>query len=247
MRTLAVVTCVACVGCGRPEPPADLDMYVLAGQSNMAGRGAISDGDRPPHPRVWVLGGDLRWGPARDPLHRDGPDAGVGPGLSFGEAVAAARPDRHVGLVPCAVGGSPLSRWERGGDLYVAMLGRAAEARKRGRLRAVLWHQGESDARSAALAASYGDRLTAAVADLREDLGEPDLPVVIGLLGPLPADRFPHRDEVNAALSALPGRVRRVAAVNSEGLTTGPDGVHLDAESARELGRRFAAALGQLE
>ncbi|WP_425511339.1 sialate O-acetylesterase [Pelagicoccus albus] len=30
----------------------------------------------------------------------------------------AAHPDTTIGVVPCAVGGSPLRRWVKGGDLY---------------------------------------------------------------------------------------------------------------------------------
>lgn len=249
MRTFAVLpfALVFVFGCGSLSPPNDLDVYLLCGQSNMAGRGAIDGAENESRSRrVWTFDRESRWRPADHPLHWDRPDAGVGPGLAFGIAVHE-RTGRPVGLVPCAVGGSPLSRWEKGGDLYAAAVDRATNARMRGRLRGVLWHQGETDAMRADLAESYGDRLTRMVADLRADLGEPELPLVVGLLGPLPAEKFPHREAVNAALAELPKRAPRVGVVSADGLTCGPDGIHLDARSARELGRRYAATIVQLE
>ena len=90
-------------------------IYLLVGQSNMAGRGTVEDEDREAHPRVWALDRVAQWVPAREPLHFDKPTiAGVGPGLAFGKAVVARYPNDHVGLVPCAVGGSPIRTWVPG-------------------------------------------------------------------------------------------------------------------------------------
>ncbi len=87
-------------------------LYLLAGQSNMAGRGAVSERDKKAHPRVFVLNRLNRWVPATDPLHFDKSWAGVGPGLTFGKELAEADPNVIIGLIPCAVGGSPISAWK---------------------------------------------------------------------------------------------------------------------------------------
>jgi hypothetical protein len=86
-------------------------LYLLAGQSNMAGRGSVRAGDKVPHQRVLMLSKDLKWLPASDPIHFDKPIAGVGPGLTFGRSIAESQPDITVGLIPCAVGGSPIETW----------------------------------------------------------------------------------------------------------------------------------------
>lgn len=65
-----------------PDPK--FHVYVLAGQSNMAGRGKPDSESTNAHPRVKVLTKDRRWFPATDPLHFDKSIAGVGPGLAFG-------------------------------------------------------------------------------------------------------------------------------------------------------------------
>ena len=87
---------------------ADFHLYLLAGQSNMAGRGKISSQDKVAHPRVFVLTKANQWEPAVDPLHFDKSVAGVGLGKTFGEVIADANPNVVIGLIPCAVGGSPI-------------------------------------------------------------------------------------------------------------------------------------------
>ncbi len=55
------------------------------------------------------------WVPAVEPMHFDKPGiAGVGLGRSFAIAIADANPGVTVGLIPCAVGGSPIGSWQPG-------------------------------------------------------------------------------------------------------------------------------------
>ena len=56
-------------------------IYLLIGQSNMAGRGKVDPATNQPHPRVLKLDQTGNWVQATDPLHFDKPKiAGVGPG-----------------------------------------------------------------------------------------------------------------------------------------------------------------------
>ena len=57
------------------------------------------------------------------------------------------------------MGGTPLSRWSKGGDLYQNAVARAKVAMKDGTLQGVLWHQGESDSGSLETADTYARRL----------------------------------------------------------------------------------------
>jgi len=41
--------------CDQRPPVPPLQLFLLAGQSNMAGRGTVEPEDRVPHPRVWLL------------------------------------------------------------------------------------------------------------------------------------------------------------------------------------------------
>ena len=71
---------------------AQFDLYILAGQSNMAGRGKLTDSLKALRDdRVWMLTKDLTWVVARHPIHFDKPAVvGVGPGLAFGIEMANA-------------------------------------------------------------------------------------------------------------------------------------------------------------
>ncbi len=89
-------------------------LYLLVGQSNMAGRGKVEAEDKNPVANLLMLDKLNNWVPAVDPLHFDKPSAGVGPGRTFGIAVAAAEPTITVGLIPCAAGGSPIDAWKPG-------------------------------------------------------------------------------------------------------------------------------------
>ena len=232
-----------------PPPKERFHIYLLMGQSNMAGRGALDAGAAEDEPRILALAPDGSWMPARDPLHQKIglAEPGVGPGLSFARAMLASDPAVAIGLVPCAVGGSPLKRWVKGGDLYEQALARARAAEKAGVIKGVLWHQGETDSDQLPWAASYETRLAGMIAELRHDLGRPDLPFAIGQLGDfLTAEKHPGVDTVRAAIKSVAARVPRAGYVDSAGLAHKGDQLHFDASAARELGRRYALALADL-
>lgn len=227
-----------------------LRVYLLMGQSNMQGRGALETEDRTPHPRVFVLTASNQWAPAVEPLHGSGPRAGFGPGLVFGKLMAAWDTNATIGLVPCAVGASELKRWERGGDLYSNAVVRAQTAMRDGTLAGILWHQGEQDSMTATNSSTYYQRLVKMIENIRADLGQPHLPFVVGQIGEFLYTRrkqqTPYARTVNDALARIPMHVPRTACVRSAGLTHVGDEVHFDGKSQRELGKRYAAEMQKL-
>lgn len=233
-----LLTCAFPVVLRAADAPHDLQIFLLIGQSNMAGRGPMLAEDYVPHPRIFMLNRDLAWVPATDPLHFDKPKmVGVGPGSSFARALAEREPSAIMGLVPAAVGGTSLEEWKAGGKLYVDAVTRARAALKSGRLAGILWHQGEADSASTK-ARTYATRFAAMIAQLRADLNAPDVPVIVGETGRFRAGAT----EINAVLATLPASVPRCAFVSAEGLTDKGDKLHFDRESQHELGRRYAAA-----
>lgn len=230
---------------------AKLHIYLLLGQSNMYGRGALEPQDRTPHPRVLLFTSSNQWISAVEPLHGHGPRAGIGPGLAFGKALVASNTNATIGLVPCALGASELRRWERGGDLYSNALARATAAMRDGTLAGILWHQGEQDSMTETNSNTYHHRLAKMIGDIRTDLAKPELPFVVGQIGEFLYNRrvqqTPFARLVNNALARIPAQVPHTACVPSTGLTHVGDEVHFDGRSQRELGRRYAEEMLRLQ
>ena len=206
----------------------------------MSGRGGLGAPTDLRDPRILVShGGELE--PAREPLHRD-PDAGVGPGMSFGIRLLEAAACRQVVLVPCAVGGTWIERWVPGADLYSLSVAEAAAAMRHGRLAGILWHQGEANAANAESASTYAGHLETVIDGFRSDLESPSAPFIAGEIGTFLSDYpgCPEFKRINEAIRDVCERVPRCAVVSSEGLGHLGDFLHFDAASARELGLRYA-------
>lgn len=230
-----------------------LELFLLAGQSNMAGRGDIEPQDRRPVEGLFALSAEEKWVPAIDPVHYDKPKiAGAGLARTFGKTLLAMRGGAQVGFIPAAFGGSLLDEWLPGGKHYVEALRRAAVARASGRFRGLLWHQGESDANDETRAKTYLERFVKVADGFRRDLEAPQMPVVVGQLGGFlrrAGVEFPtpYAELVNRQLAQAPTVIANTAFVPSGGLVHRGDELHFNAPSLRELGRRYAHAFLMLD
>jgi len=157
-----------------------------------------------------------------------------------------------VGLVPCAWGGAPIDKLNRGTPIWRNALRRAHRADRDGTIRGVLWHQGESDTERQDLADAYAAKLRTLIADFRSVLGLPTLPWVLGDFAPA----FRHRNRsadptrarcietVRTALRQTADQDSGVAFVETDGLPAPPgDNAHFNREALIELGRRYGAAM----
>jgi hypothetical protein len=241
---------------GATQLPAkeNFHLFLLVGQSNMAGRGKVTDKGNETHPRVLSYNQKNQWVPARDPLHFDKPPVvGVGLGKSFAVKLAELNPGVTIGLIPCAVGGSPISTWEPGGyhsstKLYPwdDALKRAHAALADGTLKGILWHQGESDSKPQ-LADIYESKLHRLIQRFRAELDAENVPFIAGQMGQFAERPWDvHRRTVDLAQRQLPDKVKLTAFVDSDGLQHKGDEVHFNADSYRRLGRRYADAYIQL-
>lgn len=237
------------------------DIYVLAGQSNMSGRGALAElteQERAPVPGVAMLGNDGIVRPAMEPIDgaRGQQDmvsadrlAAVGPGLFFARALIA-RQRRPIILIPCAKGGSAIDRWRPGGDrttLYGSCLARVRSVR--GQLAGILWYQGESDTENMAAAAAYGAALADLVGHFRRDLERADLPFIFAQIADRPiapehVARYPGWGRVQMAQRDL--ALRCAYMVPTGGLVRQADKLHLVTDAQRRLGSGMARAVEML-
>jgi hypothetical protein len=229
-------------------------LYLLAGQSNMAGRGKVEESDTVANPRVLALTKDGSWAPATAPLHWDKSVAGTGLGRSFALTLVESDPDIVIGLIPAACGGSAISSWVPGGyhdqtksHPWDDAVQRTQRAMQDGTLKGILWHQGESDSQPER-SAVYQKRLTELILRFRNEFQNPQLPFLIGQLGQFPERPWSEaRQQVDAAHRAVATSVPFVSFVHSDDLTCNPDNVHFDSKSLRTFGKRYAAALQRLQ
>ena len=229
----------------------NFELYILIGQSNMAGRGLITPEFRDvAPPQVWMLAKDNQWVPAKHPLHFDKPkSAGLGPGLAFGIDMAEENPGVKIGLIPCAVGGTPIEHWEPGAfdqatktHPYDDAMLRIKAAMKYGIIKGIIWHQGEANS-SPQGAKFYLTKLDSLIQRIRAAVGNPRLPFVVGELG-----RYRERYAlINAELAKVPALIPYAELASSAGLVHKGDSTHFDGPSANLLGQRFAEKMKELQ
>ena len=237
------------VSCSDNSSKEKFHLYLLIGQSNMAGRGKVSEQDKKIDPHVFVLNKEDKWVPGADPIHFDKDIAGVGPGLSFGKSMVKRNPSVRIGLIPCAAGGSSIDIWlkdeywsQTKSKPYSEAVRRTKIAMRDGMLKGILWHHGEGDCKEG-LAEEYEEKLITLIEKLRNDLKMPDVPFVVGELGEFYVRRYPFAEEIKKALHGITRKVKNTACVSATGLTPKSDSTHFNAVSARELGRRYAEVM----
>ena len=232
----------------------EYDVFLLIGQSNMAGSGYMlpEDAVQTLH-GTWLLNDKGKPEPATGSLNRYSsvrkPNLNrIGPGNSFGPAIAEAT-GRKVLLVVNALGGSSIRYWAKKGPrvndrksiaykqlrLYDEAVRRTKEALRYGKLKAILWQQGEADAGKWA---EYPEKLAALVADLRSDLNAPDVPFIVGELAYWRESFRDFNTMIQNVSDFIPNSVCRSAAgLNMRSTESDP---HFDREGHLELGKRYA-------
>ena len=186
---------------------------------------------------------DGRWVEAGEPLHQDKPGAGIGLSMSFAEAVLKRMPDIRIGLIPVAVGGSALSRWLPGAELYEQAVEIARTALGNRKLDGLLWHQGENDSNHENEALTYKARFMNMVNGMKNELNMNETIVITGELGEyLPEAEGNHQyyDQINRQLNELCDEMDNYGCASSEGLVHRGDLAHFNSVSLREFGRRYA-------
>ena len=222
-------------------------VYLLAGQSNMAGRGTVEGIDSTINPHIWMLNKNEEWVPAREPLAFDKPKVvGVGPGFAFAREVLKHDTSAMILLVPSAVGGTRIDLWQPGAyDTatksypYDDALRRIKKALQYGQLKGIIWHQGESDC-TPALSGSYENKLRELIQRFRTELSAAKIPFILGEIANFKGEENKDKEIVNAAIKKVADTTPYSGFVLTGGLQHRGDFLHFDAPSAREVGRRYA-------
>jgi hypothetical protein len=237
-------------------------LFILAGQSNMVGWAPIPEGEKS-DPRVYVFGNDYRWRIASEPIEdalnqvdkvSEDRIAGFGPSLPFALASLERNPEIVIGLIPCAKNASAIGQWQRNmsdQSLYGSCLKRARAASPMGQISGLLFFQGEADAldpiqypQPEPRPAQWAQLFSTFITDFREDLGQPNLPVIYAQIGSNAApEAFINWEIVQEQQISVSLPMTAIIITHDLHLM---DGVHFTTDSYRTIGERFAGAYWDL-
>jgi hypothetical protein len=236
-----------------------LYLFILAGQSNMSGRGNIPQPVSVPNPRIYVFGNDYQWRLATEPIDdphnqidkvSEDENAGFSPALPFATTILERHPEMLIGLIPCAMDSTTIYDWGRNlsdKTLYGSCLKRVRTASTMGSISAIFFFQGESDAldpkKNPELMLSpdqWADKFAIFINDWRSDLGLTNLPAVFAQIGTnTRPNRYPKWGVIQEQQSSVRLPFCKMIITNDLALT---DTVHFTTESYQIIGERFAEA-----
>jgi len=198
-----------------------VDVFLLGGQSNMVGVGAVSE-----LPDTSVLynesvmlyhSASLNSGQPANHWTTLRPAAAnqnkFGPEIGFGNRIAERYPDRRIALIKHAVGGTDLGAdWNPGahsgdtshfGPQYATFVKTVnsgiASLIVQGYdpvIRGMLWQQGERDSRNVAYGPVYGRNLSHFIRRVRAQFDAPNMPFIYGQVLPVVLGGYNYRDDV---------------------------------------------------
>jgi hypothetical protein len=246
---IALLCCAPLVSCGgvshiKSNESADngYDIYLLIGQSNMAGRGTMIEGDQNVFSdKVFLLDSEGKAVPATNPLNqystirKDMKMQQIGPGFSFSKKIAE-KTGRKILLVVNAKGGTKIEEWAVGTTFYNDAVSRTKEAiALGGQLKGVLWHQGCANSGKPD---NYLSDLKVIVESLRKDLNAPKLPFIAGEL----AYWRKSSPKFNKIIRTISDVIPHTDYVSAEGCSMLKDETdpHFSREGQILLGERYA-------
>ncbi|MDP3451437.1 MAG: sialate O-acetylesterase [Bacteroidales bacterium] len=228
----------------------EYDVFLLIGQSNMAGRGLLEEGDYSIVEGVYLLNPENNAEPASNPfnkystIRKELAMQQLSPAYSFGKRVYE-KIGRKVLLVVNARGGTTIEEWSKDNpskNYYSQAIERTKAALKMGRLVAIVWHQGEGNSEDPG---DYLTKLSKFVKDLREDLNCGDIPFIAGEIAPW---WLPYATNFNPVIGQISNVIPNSAYISAQGTksVSNERDPHFDRESQIILGERYASKVLQM-
>lgn len=222
-----------------PTDKSKFHVVVLMGQSNMEGAGyPVFDEYIVGSPNVLCMTQDMKWEQAK---LTPSPTSGMSPGYVFARKYAELHPGITVGYIQCALGGRSLAQLgpdpagaekkQNGKTVYQDSIDRMKEAMKVGEIKAILWHQGETDSGMQ----DYVDKLAKYVAQVRKDSGLPELPFIVGELG----HYVSWMDGYNQRIQKVEAAIPNCKLVSSVGFRDRGDELHFSSFGVNGFGSRY--------
>ncbi|MDP4271140.1 MAG: sialate O-acetylesterase [Bacteroidota bacterium] len=241
-------------------------IFLCLGQSNMEGNAKIEDQDKIMNDQRFQVLSTLNcpdlgrvkgnWYPAVPPLCRC--NTGLTPADYFGRTMIANLPKKvKVGIINVAIGGCKIELFDKDnyqsyvatapswminminqydGNPYARLVEMAKLAQKKGVIKGILLHQGESNTGDI----NWPSKVKGVYDNLMKDLKLDPKKV------PLIAGEMVHKDQggkcasMNQIISTLPQTIPNSFIIPSQGCTAAKDSLHFNAQGYRTLGKRYA-------
>jgi hypothetical protein len=220
-------------------------VFIMAGQSNMAGRGIVEPEDTVSDQRIFSINKDGQIIIAKEPLHFYEPErTGLDCGLSFAKTLIKKIPDSvSLLIIPTAIGGSSIRQWLgdsvfRNVKLFSNFLSKVEIAKQNGVIKGILWHQGESDANEKNIPL-HKERLHLLFSKFRTAIGNKELPVLLGELGSF-SENPVNFNLINKTIHDYVAEDKNSAVISTKDLKDKGDHLHFDSKGQRTMGERFA-------
>jgi len=224
-------------------------IFLLAGQSNMAGAGLYdkltkAEKKAPARVKIWNKNQWQDLGPGVSANQ-----GRFGPELAFGRAMRKAFPADEIYLIKTAAGGTSMFKhWHTkngGGPMLKRFLSRARAAFKnleenniKSTIDGMLWMQGESDA-AQGMGAEYEASLRTFIKEMRREFQASEMPFILGRI--LPSFDKPKGNGplVRAAQESVAKELKNVAWFDTDDIELYNKG-HYNHNGQIELGNTFA-------
>jgi hypothetical protein len=250
-----------------------IQVFVLAGQSNMSGGGKLQgplDFDESVSGKVRIWDGAAYWKakkayPKRwvslkevQELKKGIGRDWIGPEFGFARAMAPKVPAEKIYLIKVSCGGTGIDWWlprdKEDDDRYqwhrrlIENIDAALEAISgEYEVAGMLWMQGETDTMRKTPPQSYQKSLQELVAVMRQKFNRPDMPFVIGriTIQLLKSKKYqwPFTEVVQAAQDAVAENDPHAYVIHSDDLSLRSDFTHFDVPGQLALGERFGQAM----
>lgn len=241
-------------------------IYLCFGQSNMEGQGEIEAQDMVVNARFKMMQPidcpnlerkKGKWYPATPPLAQC--YTGLSPADSFGRELVEKLPDSiQIGVINVAIGGCDIRLFDPNlyldydttyneawftdkvkgysGNPYKHLIELAKLAQKKGVIKGILLHQGETNNGDSNWPNYVKEVYDHMIKDLQ--LNANDVPLLVGEL--VHEEQNGKCAEMNSIIATLPTVIPNSYVISSKGCSIKSDNIHFNAEGYRELGKRYA-------
>lgn len=227
-------------------------LILMGGQSNMVGQGNKKDlSNRELPDKITFLDHGLN-----TTLQRQNDK--FGPEYSLAKTLHQSFPNQHFTLLKYAVGGSSLLDWSptyseekaritghpEFGNMFAQLLQTIDSLKAYSSVKptAMLWMQGERDARIPEAGKDYYNHFKQFIEAIRLSLDQPDFPFIFGMVNP-PDERYPALEAVRKAQRKIAKELHNAFIIETDDLSKWEDNLHYDSDGLLEMGHRFGEQL----